>query len=952
MDAVLQIFKRSICPGTSFFESLAKKPPTTMDYLFQGASTYSMLEDDVRSSHPTNLGGLDPQNGPIQKDHSKKCAYHKEHGHTTETCRSLHYLVEKLIRAGHLKQYLRSDARVRDTSRNHNSGTSGSPPPQNITTTPRCPHPVPGDGRLRRETHPSRPGQLDRSFTSIGNQPHGTRSNRPRNPRRILSGFNGAVTISLGDIVLLVQAGPVTLNVQFSVVQDLSPFNVILGRTWLYYMKVIPSTYHQIVSFLTEDGQIDLYGSQLTARQMLSDSTRNLPAADPLRTIQISEESTHFTYISSLLTPEETRNIQDTLRQNHDVFAWAHYDMKGMHPSIVSHRLNVLPTAKPVRQKVRRFHPDRQKIIRDEVDKLLEAGFIREVEYPDWLTNVVVVPKKKGKWRVCVDYTNLNNAYPKDSFPLPRIDQIVDSTAGQGMLSFLDAFSGYHQIPMAPTNEEKTAFITPHGLYCYKVMPFGLKNIGATYQKLMTKIFKPLVGRTVEVYIDDIVVKSKTREEHALHLQEVFHLLGKYDMKLNPSKCVFGVSTGKFLGFMVSQRGIEVSRDQVKGKNKVFKDGANSFDPSKFAQNLPSYFQAHPMVVLTDQPLRNILHKPNLTRRMLQWAIRVERIWNSPWLYLSQAPVYSDSQLVVRHVQKEYEAKDERMTRYLTKVRDTLQRFTEWMIEKIKRTENGRADALAGIKPLHSHQRSHIIAYTCANNPFVAEASACNTIKANQANAQEWTEDIIRYLRTGTLPEEPKQAHKTRVQATRFTLIRGTCISGPLQALSQVPKPLKSLVCMPHTACAVGDVKTNFAQWGMDIVGPLPAAAAQKKFLIVATDYFSKWVEAEAYASIKDKDVTKFVWKNIICRFGIPQTIIADNGPQFDSITFRNFYLELNIRNLYSTPRYPQSNGQAEVTNKTLITALKKRLEQAKGKWAEELPGVLWAYRTTPGRPT
>ena len=113
----------------------------------------------------------------------------------------------------------------------------------------------------------------------------------------------------------------------------------------------------------------------------------------------------------------------------------------------------------------------------------------------------------------------------------------------------------------------------------------------------------------------------------------------------------------------------------------------------------------------------------------------------------------------------------------------------------------------------------------------------------------------------------------------------------------------------------------------MDIVGPLPAAVAQKKFLLVATDYFSKWVEAEAHASIKDKDATKFVWKSIICRFGIPQTIIVDNGPQFDSKTFWNFCLELNIQNSYSTPRYPQSNGQAEATNKTLITALKKRLD-------------------------
>ena len=240
--------------------------------------------------------------------------------------------------------------------------------------------------------------------------------------------------------------------------------------------------------------------------------------ADPLRTIQISEENTHLTHINSLLTLEEAQDIEGTLQQNHNVFVWAYSDMKGIHPSVASHLLNILPSSRPVRQKVRRFHPDRQKIIQDEVDKLLEAWFIREVEYPDWLANVVVVPKKEGKWWVCIDYTNLNNACPKDSFPLPRIDQIVDSTVGQGMLFFFDAFSGYHQIPMAPANEEKIAFITLHGLYYYKVMPFKLKNADATYQRLMTKIFRSLVGRTVELYIDDTVVKSKTREDHVHHL--------------------------------------------------------------------------------------------------------------------------------------------------------------------------------------------------------------------------------------------------------------------------------------------------------------------------------------------------------------------------------------------------------------------------------------------------
>ena len=199
--------------------------------------------------------------------------------------------------------------------------------------------------------------------------------------------------------------------------------------------------------------------------------------------------------------------------------------MPGISPIHASHKLNVAPFVKSVRQKVRRFHPDCHLVILTEVDNLLQNGFIRAVKYPEWLANVVVVPKKGNKWRVCVDYTDFNDACPKASFPLLRIDQIVDASAGHGMLSFLDAFSGYHQIPMHPPYEEKTSFITPHGLYCYNVMPFGLKNVGATYQRLVTKMFRPLLDSTMEVYIDDMLVKSKQRPDHATHLQQAFDLL-------------------------------------------------------------------------------------------------------------------------------------------------------------------------------------------------------------------------------------------------------------------------------------------------------------------------------------------------------------------------------------------------------------------------------------------
>ena len=175
-----------------------------------------------------------------------------------------------------------------------------------------------------------------------------------------------------------------------------------------------------------------------------------------------------------------------------------------------------------------------------------------------------MVRKNSGKWRMCVDFADLNRACPKDSYPLPRIDTLVDSMARHELLSFIDAFSGYNQIKMKEEDQEKISFVTSQGLFCYKVMPFGLKNAGATYQRLMNKMFARQLGRNVQVYVDDMLVKSVRENDHLSDLQETFDTLRLYNMKLNPSKCVFGVTAGKFLGFMVSQRGIEVNLEKVR----------------------------------------------------------------------------------------------------------------------------------------------------------------------------------------------------------------------------------------------------------------------------------------------------------------------------------------------------------------------------------------------------
>ena len=190
-------------------------------------------------------------------------------------------------------------------------------------------------------------------------------------------------------------------------------------------------------------------------------------------------------------------------------------------------------------------------------------GAIRETFFPELLANTVVVKKKNGKWKVCIDFIDLNRACPKDLFPMLKIDQLVNATYGHPRMSFLDAFQGYHRIALAPEDQEKTAFISPDANYHYIVMPFGLKNAGATYQRMMTRMFRDKIGRTVEVYIDDMVVKSKQEGRHIEDLSGTFEVLWQHKLHLNAKKCVFGVGVGKFLGYLITNRGIEINPNQI-----------------------------------------------------------------------------------------------------------------------------------------------------------------------------------------------------------------------------------------------------------------------------------------------------------------------------------------------------------------------------------------------------
>ncbi|XP_073016710.1 uncharacterized protein [Primulina eburnea] len=409
-----------------------------------------------------------------------------------------------------------------------------------------------------------------------------------------LFGFAGHAVYPEGEIVLPLTLGSrdikKTVMTTFTVVDSPSSYNIILGRPAMNELRAVASTYHQKIKFPVGNQVGEVRGDQPSSRKCYVEGIRadqgkskkegKKPRVEEVWKGGVEKGEVHFVAEEEQEAVEigpgrqirvardldiSTRvSLLNCLKTNIHVFAWSQQELTGISPLISEHQLNILPGAHPIKQKKRYFGPEKDKVIEEQVKELLQAGHIREVQFPTWLSNVVLVPKAAGKWRMCVDFRDLNKACPKDHYPLPRIDQLVDSTSSFELLSFMDAYQGYHQIPLAKNDQDKASFITSGGTFCYVVMPFGLKNAGATYQRLMDKVFEKQLGRNLEVYVDDILGKSKEVMNFIDDLEETFTTLISYGIKLNPAKCIFGVKSGKFLGFIVTERGIEVNQEKVK----------------------------------------------------------------------------------------------------------------------------------------------------------------------------------------------------------------------------------------------------------------------------------------------------------------------------------------------------------------------------------------------------
>jgi hypothetical protein len=268
-----------------------------------------------------------------------------------------------------------------------------------------------------------------------------------------------------------------------------------------------------------------------------------------------------LTYIKVGLPGEHRESLCCPLWEFVDCFAWDYTEMPGLSRDLAEHTLLIKRGFKPYKQLTWNYNPELLGMTKEEVERLLKENFIWTCRYADWVSNIVLVEKKgTGKIRVSMDFRNLNRATPKDEYPMHVADALINRAWGHKVISFLDGNVGYNQIFMVEEDVAKTAFRCPGfvGLFERVVMIFGLKNAKATYQHAMNLIFHVLLGIILEIYIDGVVIKSASFEGHLADLRVTLERMRTYNLKMNPLKCTFGVSVGKFLGFVVHEKRIEI----------------------------------------------------------------------------------------------------------------------------------------------------------------------------------------------------------------------------------------------------------------------------------------------------------------------------------------------------------------------------------------------------------
>ncbi|XP_074377708.1 uncharacterized protein LOC141719230 [Apium graveolens] len=996
---------------------------------------------------------------PGRPPSSRYCDYHEDTGHTTEQCYQLSNLIESKIRRGHFILYIegqdqnqqRQDDRIVDVifgsyaagGMSNNSRKSYAR--EVCSVNPSCPKkckPSPSlvisfsdedyspniiRGHQDALVITAKIGTnivkkiLVDNDSSVDILYHHALARMDTGERKLenihspLYGFTGNEVKLVGtiDLPVLFDTMPcqVWKIVKFHVISANSSHNAILGRTTISALEAITSIPHLKMKFPTEFGVGEMCGDQ---------------AIDPNNIIDIPRDPSFF----------------------------------------------------PVGETVE------VSIVENFPDKTVKVGKDLNIQIKDELTRLLREFSDIFAWSPS-DMPDLNRACPKDYYPLPNIDQLIDATAGHELLSFMDAFSGYNQIRMDDQDWEQTAFITHRGVFAYRNMPFGLINAGATFQRMMDEIFKKQLGRNLEVYVDDMITKSKSSNNHCSDLRETFENVRRNNMRLNSLKCSFGLTSGKFLGFLVSQRGIEADPSQIKAifemkdpstikevqrltgciaalrrfipqaskkcspffkvikeasrnKKLIWEDQCKeSFEAIKAfltsppvleralpretlkvyisasdvlvasvfvkdvegreapvyyvshtlkdaethyphveklvyalvvaSRKLRHYFQGRLIKVMTDQPLKRALKLSfPVTNNVAGYEALLAGLCLSIELEVKILEIFGDSQLVAKQLQGEFKAHDTRMSTYLKLAISLLEKVQSWTIKNICKEDNQWADVLSKLassvvttsEAIYVDERK--VPFIDLGPPFP------NILKINEISSMaDWRQPFLEYILQNKLPQDKNEARSISYKAKNYCVLENKLYRWGLV------EPL--LRCLGPEDAHLSMVEVHTGICGDHLGGKNLALKIVRQGLFWPTmrsDYenFVRkckscqlygsvshqpsvemiMVEARPLAKIREKEKIEFLMEYIMFRFGIPRVVVTDNGTQFVGDKFIETLSQLKIKHIKSSVAYPQANGQVEVTNRIILQGIKKRVDELPRPWVEELPNVLWSYRTTP----
>ncbi|CAN6685977.1 unnamed protein product [Malus baccata var. baccata] len=705
------------------------------------------------------------------------------------------------------------------------------------------------------------------------------------------------------------------------------------------------------------------------------------PLPDHLKYVFLGNDETLPVIVSSSVTAHEEEKLVKVLREYKTAIGWTLADIRGISPTTCMHHILLEEGTKPSREAQRRLNPSMMEVVKKEIIKLLDCGVIYPIFDSSWVSPIQVVPKKSGVtvvkneenelvptriqtgWRVCIDYRKLNATTRKYHFPLPFIDQMLERLAGRAFYYFLDGYSGYNQIVIAPDDQEKTTFTCPFGTFAYHRMPFGLCNAPATFQRCMVSIFSDYVEKIIEVFMDDFSVFGDSFANCLDNLTLILKRCVETNLVLNWEKCHFMVKQGFYRRFI---------KDFSKTSNPLCrllqKDVPFKFDEeceSAFNQ-LKEKLTSTPIITPPDWsfPFELMCDASDYALGAVLGQLRDKQ----PHVIYYASRTLNDAQLNYSTTEKELLAvvfaldkfrsyligtkvivyTDHAALKYLLTKKEAKHRLIRWMllfqefdieIRDKKGSENVVADHLS--RMVHDEQDNAVP----IPETFPDEQLMSIEILRRCVHDCEFL-SILRFCHTyacgghfGTQRTALKVLECGFYWLTLFKDARTYCLTcdrcqrtGNIGTKDQMPQQPLSFVEI-------------FYVWGIDFMGPFPPSYGFT-YILLAVDYVSKWVEAKATRTNDSKVVADFVKTNIFARFGMPRVIISDGGSHFCNRTIQALLKKYNVTHKVSTPYHPQTNGQVKVSNREIKQVIEKTVGPTRRDWSLHLDDALWAYRT------